>query len=250
MKIFLAGTASHRNVVEPKPPRYVLESFYYFRKWQIPLLRQVKDFMLDSGAFTFMGGFTYTKNENKAVQWEEYIERYADFINQNNIQNYFELDIDSVVGYETVLKYRAMLEKKTNKQCIPVWHSTRGVSEFKKSCEEYPYVALGGIVGGEWRTDKEKYIPILINEAHKRGAKVHGLGFTKTSLFSKIKFDSVDSTTWTIGGRMGNMCFFNGTGMRQYYPSLHGKKPINMDALMKHNYEEWLKFQKWADKNL
>lgn len=65
MKIFLAGTASHRNVVEPNPPKYILESFYYVQDWQLPMIKNADDFLLDSGAFTFM------ENSKKAIVWEE-----------------------------------------------------------------------------------------------------------------------------------------------------------------------------------
>lgn len=249
MKIFLAGTASHRNVVEPNPPKYILESFYYVQDWQLPIIKNADDFLLDSGAFTFMG------NSKKTIVWEEYIEQFADFINRNKIEKFFELDIDSIVGYDKVLQYRKRLEQLTNKPVIPVWHINRGIDEFKKMCIEYSYVAIGGIVGlAKNRTKFNQYrslFPKFIDYAHKCGAKIHGLGFTSTSLFHEIVFDSVDSTTWTFGGRMGNLCYFDGTGgMRQYYPSSHGKKPIDTAELAKINYAEWLKFQKYAEKNL
>lgn len=244
MKIFLAGAASYRDIVEPDPPKYILESFFYIKDWQIPMIKKADDFLLDSGAFTFM------QSSKKTVAWEEYIERYANFINRNNVKKFFELDIDSVVGYNKVLEYRKRLEKLTNKQCIPVWHKNRGIVEFKKMCDEYNYIAIGGFAAKEILKKEYKNIPPLIEYAHKKKCKIHGLGFTSTSFYDTIRFDSADSTTWTIGGRMGNACYFNGQGMRQYYPSLNGKKPININKLTRHNYSEWIKFQKYAETNL
>lgn len=249
MKIFIAGTSSHEKIVKKNMPiSFVLESFYYWKDWQDALLKTCDDFLLDSGAFTFM------QSSKKKVIWEDYIERYADFINRNKIEKFFELDIDSVVGYPKVLEYRARLERLTNKPVIPVWHISRGIQDFYSMCDKYNYVALGGIVGEKRGGAKYKQyhaaFPFFISEAHKRGSKIHGLGFTSTSLFNKIKFDSVDSTTWTVGSRMGNLCYFNGNGMRQFYPSLRGKKPTDIEALMDHNLREWVKFQKWALKNI
>ena len=244
MRIFLAGTASYRDIVEPEPPKYILESFFYIKDWQIPMIKKAGDFLLDSGAFTFM------QSSKKAVAWEEYIERYANFINRNNVKKFFELDIDSAVGYDKVLEYRKRLEKLTNKQCIPVWHKSRGVEDFKNMCDDYNYVAIGGFVAKEILKKEYKNIPPLIEYAHKKKCKIHGLGFTSTSFYDTIRFDSVDSTTWTIGGRMGNACYFNGQGMRQYYPSLNGKKPININKLARHNYSEWKKFVRYAERNL
>lgn len=240
MRIFLAGTASHRKIAESAPPIYLLESFYYFQDWQKALVVKAQDFLLDSGAFTFMS------SSKTHVVWEDYIERYADFINRNKVEKFFELDIDSVIGYDKVLEYRKRLERLTNKPVIPVWHISRGVSEFKKICDEYKYVAIGGIVSKEFPKEKYNILPLFISEAHKRGAKIHGLGFTSTSFYEKVKFDSVDSTTWVVGGKYGNLAYFNGNGMRQYCPSLHGKKPKDIKQLDERNYLEWLKFQKWA----
>lgn len=224
---------------------YILQSYYYAdeftEKYIIP---NVKDFLLDSGAFTFM-------MNSKNVNWDEYIERYADFINRNKVDKFFELDIDSVTGYEKVLQYRKRLESLTGKQCIPVWHSTRGIDDFKRCCDEYPYVSLGGIVGNEWKRDREKVIPWFIQEAHRRGAKIHGLGYTKLKKLPEYHFDSVDSTAWTTGNRYGFLYkFSNGTMNKIDVPSgkRFSKARVKDVALI--NYTEWIKFQKWADAHL
>lgn len=212
------------------------------------LLPLFGDFMLDSGAFTFMGGFSFTQGKVE-LNWDEYVEKYAAFINRNNIEKFFELDIDSVVGYEEVLRLRAKLERLTGRQSIPVWHSTRGKDEFIKSCDVYPYVALGGIVGGEWNAKAEKYIPWFISEAHKHKAKIHGLGYTKISNLKKYHFDSVDSATWTAGNRFGHIFHFAGDTIRQI-PIPEGKRISKPRELALINYVEWLKFQRWADTHL
>ena len=119
--MFLAGVAPWRDrggydpIIKNYRP-YILESFYYVDADTERLLPYYGDFLLDSGAFTFMQGTSTTPN------FDEYAERYAEFINRNKIQKYFELDIDSVVGYEKVKKIRKRLEQLTGRQCIPVWH--------------------------------------------------------------------------------------------------------------------------------
>lgn len=76
----------------------VLESFYSIKKNDeiIKMIPSFKSFMLDSGAFSFMQG----KGTN--VDFYSYLERYIDFVKRNNIKLFYELDIDSVVGYEKV----------------------------------------------------------------------------------------------------------------------------------------------------
>lgn len=232
----------YSNAIRQYKP-YILESFYYADETTEKLLPYFGDFLLDSGAFTFM-----QSNKNH-TDWEQYIKRYADFINRNNIQKFFELDIDSVVGYEKVLEYRKTLENLTNKQCIPVWHKSRGINEYKKMCDEYNYVAIGGIVAKEIVPEQYGAFPSMINEAHKRKAKVHGLGFTSLQYLPKIHFDSVDSTAWTTGNRFGFIYQFNGKTMIKH-DCPKGKRLADSRKVAEINYLEWIKFQRYAEKNL
>lgn len=247
MKIFLAESGGLWEAyfsAKEFANAYILQSFYYADSFtEQYIIPNAADFLLDSGAFTFM------ENAKIRVDWNEYVERYADFINRNKIQKFFELDIDSVVGYDTVKQLRAKLERLTGRQSIPVWHSTRGIEDFKRSCDEYDYVALGGIVGKEWKKDAEKFIPWFISEAHKRGAKIHGLGFTKLTLLPKFHFDSVDSTAWTTGNRFGYIYWFDGKTMQKRdVPKGHRIADAKKAALI--NYTEWIKFQRYAEHHL
>ena len=223
---------------------FILESFYYCDADTERLLPYFGDFLLDSGAFTFMQG-----NHNGVIDWKNYIERYADFINKNNIKKFFELDIDSVVGYEKVLEYRAILEDLTGKPSIPVWHKSRGIEEYYKHCEEYPYVGIGGYVIKELTPNDFKAFPPMIRYAHKYGAKVHCLGFTRLSDLPKYHFDSVDSTAWTTGNRFGFIYKFNGKTMIKHdVPK--GMRLADSRRVALRNYTEWIKFQKYAEVHL
>lgn len=236
------GVGGYDHIIRRHRP-YILESFYYVDEDTERLLPFFGDFLLDSGAFTFMQG------TSGSVNWNDYIERYANFINRNDIKKFFELDIDSVVGYEQVLKFREKLEGLTGKQCIPVWHKSRGMQEFKKMCDEYDYAAIGGIVSGEIKREQYKAFPIIIEEAHKRGCKLHGLGFTALDWLTKCHFDSVDSTAWTTGNRFGHIYKFDGKTMRKIdVPK--GKRLADSRKVALINYTEWIKFQKYAEWHL
>ena len=249
MKLYMAGNVMglksevvfDDTVKKWKP--FILESFYYADEKTENLLKYFGDFMLDSGAFTFM------QNSKSHLNWDEYIERYAAFVRRNNVNKFFELDIDSVVGYEQVKKYRKRLEKLSGKRCIPVWHKSRGVQEFKRMCDEYDYVAIGGIVSKEIRPEHYKILPNMINEAHSRKAKIHGLGFTSLKWLEVCKFDSVDSTAWTTGNRFGFVYKFNGRTMTKI-DCPKGKRLADSRKVALINYIEWLKFQKYAEENL
>lgn len=225
---------------------YILESFYYANKDDIQrLLPYFGDFLLDSGAFTFM------QNSKAHVDWNRYLEEYAEFINAYKIDKFFELDIDNVVGYEEVLKLRNKLEHLTGKQCIPVWHTSRGKEEYLKTCNEYPYVAIGGIAIKTIKSTQYKYFPWFIEQAHKRGAKVHGLGFTNLEGIKKYHFDSVDSTSWTTGNRFGCIYKFNGKTIVKYGKPEGTRIPKDkVRELAVNNFVEWCKFQQYADTHL
>lgn len=248
MRLYLAGVAPWRSdgmyddAIRSYHP-YILESFYYCDEDTERLLPYFGDFLLDSGAFTFMQG------RGGSPDWDEYVERYAHFIVKNDIKKYFELDIDSVVGYPRVKEIRRKLENATNRPCIPVWHLSRGIDEYRRMCDEYNYIAIGGIVSGEIKKNKYNAFPALINEAHKRKAKVHGLGFTNLEWLKVCHFDSVDSTAWTTGNRFGFLYYFDGKTMRKKDPP-KGHKLGNTRAVALNNYSEWIKFQKYAETHL
>lgn len=246
MEIYIAGTEERAKYLSEDLEKYnpffktkILQSFYYCNDFtEKVILPSVKKFMLDSGAFTF-----YTKG--KYADWDEWVKRYADFINRNKIDLFFELDIDNLIGYEKVKYYRRKLESMTGKPCIPVWHKSRGKEDFIQMCKDYDYVAIGGITDqitqAEW-----KYFPYFIDVAHKHGARIHGLGFTSIKNLHKYHFDSVDSTSWTAGNRFGTIYKFNGRTMEQYNrPENH--RLADSKATARHNFAEWVKFQKYAE---
>ena len=221
----------------------ILQSFYYANDFTTNvIIPQCENFMLDSGAFTFF-------SSGNAVDWNEYIKKYAAFIKRNNVKLYYELDIDSLIGYEKVLYYRAKLEDLTGTPCIPVWHKSRGQDEFIKMCEQYKYVALGGIVSKEITQKEYKYFPYFINTAHKHGAKIHALGFTNLQGLTKYHFDSVDSTAWVSGNRFGSIYIFNGKTMVKH-DKKEGQRLSDARTVALHNFREWVKFQKYAEKYL
>lgn len=188
-------------------------------------------------------------NHGKPIIWEEYTDKFADFIIRNKIDKFFKLDIDSLVGYDQVKALRKRLEKATGKKPIPVWHKSRGKNEFLNMADNYPYVALGGIVSKEWSKEEHKYFSWFIGEAHKRGAKIHGLGYTQLEGLKKYHFDSVDSTAWTTGNRFGFIYEFTGTTMIKHNAP-KGHRLANPRAVALINFTEWIKFQKYAEVHL
>jgi hypothetical protein len=123
------------------------------------------------------------------------------------------------------------------------------MSEFYKMCDEYGYAAIGGIVSKEIKTEHYGALPKLITEAHRRGCKLHGLGFTSLAWLPRCHFDSADSTAWTTGNRFGYVYKFNGKTMTKV-DCPPGKRLGDPRKVALINFTEWVKFQKWAETNL
>ena len=187
MKIFLAATnngmtrAQKAEVIAKYSPKYILETFYEGEKACLEAIKIVgkKNFLLDSGAFSYMNGKQISKND-----MDIYVRKYIRFICQYEVPYFFEMDVDKIFGLETVESWRKQIEIQTGKKCIPVWHKQRGVEYWKKMCRNYDYIAIGGLVLGAKKQEYPSYKK-LVEYAAIRGIKVHGLGFTKTKILKE-----------------------------------------------------------------
>lgn len=233
MKLCLAGTNARKSMFETSLAdlRFVLESHYYLEPWQAEQLEDIEHFMLDSGAFTFL-------NSKRNVDIDDYVEGYIKFIKEYDVQHFFELDIDSIVGYEEVKKIRQKIERRTKKRCIPVWHKSRGIKEFRALCKKYDYVAIGGIVTREIERNEHFLLNAFCDLARSYDCKIHGLGFTPPDI-KDYRFDSVDSTSWLAGARYGRLYEFSDGRMRSTKPGTQ-KHYLEYD---KHNLRQFLLLQ-------
>ena len=244
MRLCLAGTSGVYESTRPilKDVPYILESFYYFRDFQKPLIHNADLFLLDSGAFTFMN------TVKGSVNWNEYIDKYISFIKENGVQHYFELDIDVIVGYEEVKRIRAKIERETGVQSIPVWHKSRGVEEFKRLVNDYDYIAIGGFAIKHIKKNEYPIIKRMVEYAYNKGVKVHGLGFTPKDV-TRYKFYSVDSTTWLSCRRFGSLFKYENGNMRMVTPQNHGTKKDRQREIEIITIKEWIKYQKYLNRS-
>lgn len=245
MKVCLAGSRSWVPVdVQKAYKPFILESFLSTSASTTELIRHFPFYMLDSGIFSFMTGVKqYTQAE-----FTKYVDKYIAYVVNNNIKLFFEMDADSLIGYKKVLDLRKYINREVGRDCIPVWHRSRGQHEFSKMCDEYSYVAIGGLAIQHIRRAEYRFLPPLISEAHKRRAKIHGLGFTNSLWLPKCHFDSVDSSSWLSGCLYGTLYTFNGS--RTVRTKKENCRLKDTKAAHIHNFIEWVKFQRWADTHL
>jgi len=248
MIVYLAGFKTiEKHYKEPTKDIWLLSSFFEHKNGKFGDYVYNEKHILDSGAFS-----TFKDIEKaKLFNWDDYVKKYIAFINHTKQKLFFELDIDAVVGLKKVEYFRKQIEDGTGIQPIPCWHSNRGWDYWLKCCEEYPYVALGTTkanADGKKIRANPMILKNFIDTAHKQNAKIHGLGFTSIPYLHELKFDSVDSTTWNVG-KFGNVCFFqNNQYSKQWKPA--NIKVKDMTGLHLYNFNEWVKFQKYAEHNL
>lgn len=87
--------------------------------------------------------------------------------------------------------------------------------------------------------------------AHKYGSKIHGLGYTRTENFAHLRFDSVDSTTWTSGCRFGEIHVFRNGAIEKEKSVMRGVKSRNIKDVKcanLHNFLEWVKFSRYLER--
>ena len=237
------------NFNKEKCPVYLLQTFYDMRKMQscdvLRMLGSCKEFLLDSGAFTFM-------NSGKKVHWKTYVDEYIEFINKYDVQQFFELDLYTLsnVGIEKTIKMRKYIEYHTGKKSIPVFHACMGLQMYRELCEEYDYIGIGasGLTEECRWTKNKKLLKQMVSIANSYGTRVHGLGYTRLSNINRteIPFYSVDSSAW-IGSRFNAKYDVKCGMLVQSKATKQGERLKNWKQLDLHNLSEWRKIQQIKD---
>lgn len=250
MIVYLAAFKTLNNYYnESTKDIYLLSSFFEHRNGRYGDYVCQEKHILDSGAFTAIND---RSGKYKNFDWDNYCRKYIEFINSTKQKLFFELDIDCVVGLKKVEYYRKLIEDRTGIAPIVCWHENRGKEYWIESCEKYPYVAVGttnAAKQGRLFRQNPLYLKWFIEIAHKNNAKIHGLGYTNTKLLNKLHFDSVDSTTWLSGGRFGLIYRFENGSMESTSPPENMRVKDYKQADV-HNFKQWIRFQKYAEKYL
>jgi hypothetical protein len=254
-RIYLAAVHAHYKHLDPEylSRAYILEAFPFMQDAKPDcidaLLNRSRGFLLDSGAFTFSMQNKAGKNV-QAIDWKGYLDRYIAWINRHNVEHFFELDIERITNIRHVEEMTERLTQETGRQPIPVWHIGRGKDYWYKMVDEYDYIAIAGFVAKSAEIPERQYpiVQRMVNYANSKGVKVHGLGFTYLNWLQRVRFYSVDSTTWQNGMRYGQIQQFDGRTIVKTYGHLMGKRG-KYKPLRQNDFREWVKFAEYAEKD-
>ena len=183
----------------------MLLSFHYFRTHDLDALVEAlkvdgtpPDIFADSGAFS-----AWTQNVTVTV------DEYADWLHKwrHHLTVYANLDaIDDPVATEA--NQRAL--ESNGLLPLPVWHIRSDRKHFEALCEEYRYIAVGGMVGTQWKRLMPK-LTWAVRHARSTGTVLHALGLTSRGPLGTLPFYSVDSSSWGGGYRYGQVPVWDGT---------------------------------------
>ena len=157
-----------------------------------------KGLFLDSGAFTaFKSG--------KPVNLDNYIQYIKD--NVERLAVYANLD---VIGDAAATWVNQRIMEKAGLHPLPCFHYGDPIQDFDKMCEEYDYIALGGIATFKPNKEqKSKWLDLLFSRKPvfdrngKLRIKFHGFGMTSVPTILRYPWWSIDSTSWRGYSRTG-----------------------------------------------
>ncbi len=153
--------------------------------------------LIDSGGFS-----AHTQGVQIDIDnYIEFLQTYA-----SSIEIYANLDSigDAVKSFDN-FKYM----KSKGMSPLPVFHQGEDYSYLEHYLKTEPYIALGGMVG----FSNDKLMPWLDTcfsyIKHHWPVKIHGFGITSPDLMKRYPFYSVDSTSWLMSGRFGEITGYN-----------------------------------------
>ena len=197
--------------------RNFLMSYEYLKGKGHQIFSQYSDIRLfiDSGAFTYQNDPKYESYTSK--QWEEQIKTYLNWARKHKDSIFAIADLDLQylpnVGYETVYEWRKKyFEPFMLETGIPVcfiYHDD-GLDYWEYMCKRYPYVGFSLAVDGD---NSSVDIHEMFRIAEKYNALCQGMASTNTRLLTEYPFYTVDSTTWNVGLKYGEISVWTGTKM-------------------------------------
>lgn len=220
LTIFYSGveSESYLEVLYNMGIRNFLMSYEYLRGKGLSQLRKYPDMRLfiDSGAYTYQNDPKY--EEYTLEQWESQIKKYLSWAEKHKDQIFAIADLDlqylDSVGYEKVYEWRKKyFEPFMLRTGIPVcfiYHED-GLDYWEYMCKRYPYVGLSLAI--DKVENGTEQLREMFRIAEKYNTLCQGMASTNTSMLTQYPFYTVDSTTWNVGLKYGEISVWTGTKM-------------------------------------
>lgn len=221
LTIFFSGVEyeSYLDILYNLGIRNFLMSYEYLKGKGSFVLRKYSDvhIFIDSGAFTYMSDPKY--DEYTVEQWEQQIQEYLRWVekHKDNIFAFADLDLQYLpkVGYQKVYEWRKKYFEpfmlRTGIPCCFIYHDD-GIDYWEYMCKRYPYVGMSTNIDAQ---NSEEIIREMFRIAEKHNALIQGMATTDTRILIDLPFYTVDSTTWNVGLKYGEISVWDATRMRR-----------------------------------
>jgi len=193
MKYYAAVGSEHDiQAATVMPPNNILCSYHYFKK-KPDLIKECLakhfDVFIDSGAFS-----ANTKGVNINI------DEYCMFLKDTGVTTYAGLD---VIGDAKATKENIeYMIREFDLDPIPTFHLGSNIDDLKEMVDNYPYIALGGLV---WTAGVRSHLNQVWHyiQTHNPKLRVHGFGTTNIELIREYPWYSVDSSSYKFCKRFG-----------------------------------------------
>ena len=152
---------------------------------------------IDSGAFS-------AKTLGKNIDLDEYIE----FCKKTDADYYAVFD---VIGDGDKTRENQDYMEKQGVNPVPCFHWGDDMKHLDYYCENYDFIALGGMVGNIGQI--KSWLEVIFSKYPDK--KFHGFGLTSPDMIKLFPWYSVDSSSWLMGSRTGTLWMMD-TGSLHY----------------------------------
>jgi len=194
-----------------------------------------KDFIVDSGAYSFMGG---SSNTPPVEEIYAYTQKYAMRMKEDDIDHFVEMDIERVYGFQVYRDCLHMLQDITGREPLRVWHPHRGWDYIDALSRKFDWVCLGGINFGTVTPD---IMDRMLRIAHSNGCRVHALGVADLEVIKTYPFDSTDTSSWVQPILRQRAAYFTGRQCELF------EKRVDDKSLFRHNLLEYAKLAAYLE---
>lgn len=210
---------SYLDILYDLGVRNFLMSYEYLKGKGNFVLKKYPDvhIFIDSGAFTYMNDPKY--DSYTVEQWEEQIRVYLKWAERHKDQIFAIANLDLQylpnVGYDTVHEWNEkFFEPFMLRTGVPVcfMYHEDGLDYWDFMCKRYPYVGISTAIDKE-TGDTE--LRELFRTAEKYNTLVQGMATTDTRMLTDFPFYTVDSTTWNVGLKFGEISVWDRTRMKR-----------------------------------
>jgi len=189
--------------------------------WDAMIALNNEKLMLDSGIFTLK---TSMAGQFSVKDYWDYFAKYVKCIlkYRKHIEAFVEFDVDEELGIDMTRNFRKEFNALGLKPLM-VWHWQSGLRALKEILDQTDYFSISG--GGSTRSEKFKILDLVFKYCPK-GTKIHGLGITDRNSLLRYPFYSVDSSTWSMGSRKGQLYHFDEKALEMHIVHYRNKKKM------------------------